>query len=47
MNLVSEGSRLAKMESDIATLNGAVKTYVASGGDLSGAATPKRLLKNP
>jgi prepilin-type N-terminal cleavage/methylation domain-containing protein len=39
MNGASEGSKRAKFESDIATLNGAGQMYFASSGDLSGAAT--------
>ena len=44
MSGVTKGSKVAKLESDIATLNGAVKTYVASGGNFSGATTVNEVL---
>ena len=44
MSGVSNGAKVAKLESDIATLNGAVKAYVSSGGDLGSAATANDVL---
>lgn len=40
----SEGSKLTKLESDVTTVNRAVKMYVASGGSLEGVTDPQTIL---
>ncbi|RFC48496.1 MAG: Type II secretory pathway, pseudopilin PulG [Verrucomicrobia bacterium] len=39
-----ENVRVAKLESDIATINSAIKTYAANGGSLAGIVTPQAVL---
>lgn len=41
---IKDGTRLAKLEKDVKTLNSAVNVYRANGGSLTGMATPQEVL---
>lgn len=41
---VSDGSRVTKLESDVATVNHAIKMYIASGGTMSDVTAPQEIL---
>ena len=41
---VHSGTRASKLNSDVTTINAAIKAYIASGGDLSGAKTADQVL---